>query len=34
MELARGLAACENQNLKFIIKRSLVKSEKDVVIDG
>jgi hypothetical protein len=34
MELANGLAACENQNLKFKKKRPLVKSEKYVVIDG
>jgi hypothetical protein len=34
MELANGLATCENQNLKFKIKRPLVKIEKDVVIDG
>jgi hypothetical protein len=34
MELAKGLATCKKQNLKFKIKRPLVKSEKDVVIDG
>jgi hypothetical protein len=34
MELANGLATWENHNLKFMIKRPLIKSEKDVVIDG
>jgi hypothetical protein len=33
MELANGLATCENQNLKFKIKRPLVKGEMGVVID-